>query len=444
MTAASPSTAPTLADISVFAPQVRVVGQNGEVLMIAEQAVSQDVMSVTVTQPCSGVGQVEIMLNNQRFGRNAEGDAKDYALPVPPWRYNALRSTEVAFGSRLRVDMRYGQNGWTPMMLVRVTDISFGFPTGAGASLTLKCEDLLSLLKIKPAQDYNPPSRMVEEDRVADEIRMSGCGLAFAGPDGANLFTQPLAITHDSQKTYLQFIQELADRMDYEVYVDFDDPGAPLSGNGAVQLLPKLHFAPTRAAALGEPLTIKAGLDVIEFKPAFKIWEMLTGARYSGNVPRARGTYDQTITMADAMSDRGHTELHTAPEGAAPITAADARRTAFETEASFQANMHGDAIANNIAKIQAGSVDEDRARMQAIATLRKSAREFLTADVTIIGNPALRPGRHINLAGYAAPFDGIYYVTQVVHALSASGYITRLSLRRPGMLDPATYPGNRA
>ena len=104
--------------------------------------------------------------------------------------------------------------------------------------------------------------------------------------------------------------------------------------------------------------------------------------------------------------------------------------------------MTGDRIENNVTKVNTAAIDEERARMQGIAVLRKSAREFLTAEITTIGYPALRPGTHINLTGYYAPFDGIYYVTQAVHALSASGYTTRLTVRRPGMLDPAGYPGS--
>lgn len=420
-----------------FAPQVRIVTQAGEALQIDGQPISQDLISVTLTQPCSGVGQAEITLNNQRFDR-----ARTYKIFTPSWRYNALRSNEIAFGSRLRIDMRYGQDGWTPMMLVRVTDIAFAFPSGAGASLTLKCEDLVSLLKIKPSSPIqsNPQH---EADLVESELAMSGCGLEYVGPEPRHLFSQTLGeMTHRPDKSFLQFIQDLADRMDYEVFVEFDNPGAPLSGSGATQVPSKFHFVPSRCGTLGDPLPIAGGADVVDFKPAFKIWDLFTAAHVAGNVPRGRGAIDVTLTMDEAMSDRGHNELHTAPGGATPVSAKEARHRAFETELAFQTFMAGPEIENNTTTINATAIDEERARMQGIAALRKSAREFLTADITTIGYPRLRPGMHINLTGYHAPFDGIYYVTQAVHALSASGYTTRISVRRPGMLDPAGYPGN--
>jgi phage protein D len=76
--------------------------------------------------------------------------------------------------------------------------------------------------------------------------------------------------------------------------------------------------------------------------------------------------------------------------------------------------------------------------------MRKGIRAFLTAEFSTLGLTTIRPGIHVDLKGLYAPFDGIWYVTQTVHTVNAAGYITRTSLRRPGMLDPAGYPGGAA
>ena len=191
MASAPASSTSALPGTKFFAPQVRIVTQAGEALQIDGQPIGQDVISVTLTQPCSGVGQCEITLNNQRFDR-----AGSYKIFTPAWRYNSLKSNEIAFGSRLRVDMRYGQDGWTPMMLVRVTDIAFSFPSGAGASLTLKCEDMLSLLKIKPNSDSGSADPQSEEDQVEEKIYGSGCGLEFDVSDEGHLFSTHLRAHH--------------------------------------------------------------------------------------------------------------------------------------------------------------------------------------------------------------------------------------------------------
>ena len=133
-----------------------------------------------------------------------------------------------------------------------------------------------------------------------------------------------------------------------------------------------------------------------------------------------------SVPMADAIDD-----LHSAPGGATPISAIDARQNAFADENRPEANEEA---------IEASNIDEERARQQAVAKLRTSARQFLTAEITTVGFTRLRPGIHVDLSGLYAPFDGIYYVTKTVHAIKADGYITKTSLRRPGMLDPADYP----
>lgn len=396
----------------LHAPQVRLVDEAGEALAIAGQPVSQDLISAKVTRVASGVSQVEVVLNNQRH-------SAEHRPLVPTWRYNGL--DPVSFGTRMRVDYRYGNEPWTPMILARVTDISFLFPQAAGAQVTLQGEDLLSLLKTKPAQD-TLYSNQQEVDVVRSAVSASGASLSVRATAPTPGFSAPLAsVTHQGANTYLQFIESLAERMDYETYVDFDDP-SPGSNSSAVSL----HFEPARSATLGEPIELAWGRDLLDFKPAFKGWDLLTDAVASGTQPGRRRPFTATVTMANAIND-----LHRADGGGTPLSASDARQSAFDNENRPDSHTERISVTN---------LDEERARLQATAVLRRSARQFLTADVTTIGVTGLRPGRHVNLSGFHAPFDGIYYITQTVHTLSAAGYLTVSSLRRPGMLDPSGYP----
>lgn len=398
------------------APQVRLVTPAGKPLLIADQPVSQDIVSTTITLVNTGVSQVEIVLNNQRH------DA--HHRPVgPSWRYNKM--DPVGFGTRVRVDMRYGTEGWTPMMLARVTDVGFHFPPAAGAQLTLKGEDLLSLLKTKPETDYIHFESQ-EIDTVELSLDESGSGLTLASPKTASPFSTVLnSVTHEKAKTYQQFIESFAERMDYEVFVDFDDGSAVKT---AAERKVSLHFEPARSATKGNPIPLVWGRDIVEFKPTFKVWDVLTEAVASGSVPRGRGAITVPVSMDSAIND-----LHTGADGAAPINAAEGRKRAFSSE-----GRKADA---NSEPVKTTNIDQERAEMQARAVLRKSARQFLTADLMTIGYTKLKPGVHVDLSKLYPPFDGVYYVTQTVHMLSAAGYITKSTLRRPGMLDPAKYPG---
>ncbi|HSW22248.1 MAG TPA: hypothetical protein VLJ62_05740 [Burkholderiaceae bacterium] len=396
-----------------FAPQVRLVDERGQPITLGNQPVSQDIVSAKVTLGSSSVGQVEVVLNNQRHS--------DEDRPLAPsWRYNRL--APISFGSRVRVDFRYGNEPWTPMILARITDLAFLFPQAAGAQITLQGEDLASLLKVKPSADPAPYSRLHEIDIVERELSASGAGLTLASPRPSPVFGAALPdTTHKKDKSYLQFIDELAKRMDHEVFVEFDD-ASPDSAAPAIHL----HFEPVRAATLNKVVDLAWGRDLLDFKPTFKVWDMLTEATASGRIPGRRGGFNVTVRMADAING-----LHAAPGGASPISAARVREQAFANENRPDAN--GEAV-------ESTNLDEERARLKATAVLRRSARQFLTADITTLGFTKLRPGMHVNLSKLYAPFDGIYYVTQTVHTLSAAGYLTVSSLCRPGMLDPSTYP----
>jgi hypothetical protein len=292
-------------------------------------------------------------------------------------------------------------------------------------------EDLTSLLKTRPETDEMYID-FHEIEIVELALGSSGTGLTLPASRPQPAFAAPLdGITHEKAKSYLEFFKAFAERMDYEIFAEFDDvtPGqAGAQATAPDRRSVSFHFEPARSGVLKALVSLHWGRDIIEFKPAFKAWDILTGARASGSVPRGRGTFEVAVTMAEAIND-----LHAAPGAgrAAPLSVASIREGIFADETS---------PAVNEAAVQAANIDQERARLQAVARLRSSAREFLTAELKTIGFTRLRPGIHVDLTGLYAPFDGIYYVTRTVHSLTAAGYLTTSTLRRPGMLDPATYP----
>lgn len=402
------------------APQVRLVTEDGSAAMLKGKPISPDIISCKMILPNSGIGTVEIVLNNQRHD--------DANRPVvPSWRYNGLG--EVSFGKRFRVDMRYGAEGWTPMILARVTDMSFAFPQAAGATVTLKGDDLVSLLRVSPDEpmiylDYH------EVDMVSDVLQSSSSGMTMANPPEPEFSTPMEGVTRKQTVTYLKFIEEFAERMDYEIFASFDDPKPGPSGRNPSSADPRpvsFHFETSRSAKLDATVPLQWGRDIVEFTPAFTVWDILTKVTARGSVPRERGTIEAEATLDGVIND-----LHAAPGGSAPLAAGAARTAAFGDETHPEENATTLAVTD---------LDAERAALAAAAKLRASARKFLTADVTTIGFTKLRPGIHVDLTGFSAPFDGIWYVTRTVHTLNASGYLTVSSLRRPGMLDPSGYPG---
>lgn len=407
---------------ALHAPQVRIVTDKGEPLTVDGNPISPDIASSVVTLPASGTAVVDVVLNNQRHDK-----ANPNRPAAPSWRYNALK--EVSFGKVFRVDYRYGQEPWTPMILARITGVDFSFLSAACAQVTLKGEDLSSLLKVKPQE---PMIYMEDHETfiVQSELGDGAPDLGMA-PLPESPFSETISLTRPTDKTRLQFIAELAERMDFETFVAFNDD-TPIKQAGAVERPVAFHFIPARSATLGTVVTLVWGRDLIDFKPAFSVWDIPTEATASGNVPRDRGAIDEKVSY-DADRALVVNDLHSAPDGKAPTDAVKARNEFFNARPAV-----------NPINVKVENLDTERARLAAAAAMRKGIRGFLTAEFSTLGLTTIRPGIHVDLQGLYAPFDGIWYVTQTVHTLNAAGYITKTSLRRPGMLDPAGYLGGAA
>lgn len=434
-----------------FAPQARLVDADtnqvvGQSTGSTPNPADMDLVSATVTLTINNVCQLQVVLDNQR---NRGG------LPVfPPWKYNSL--AQIKFGQRLRLDIRYGGDPWHKMILARVTDLQFGFPSSGAALLTIIGEDMLSLLKTKSETEKRYADR--KEDFIVRDVLVRSeakdLGLEFVGVEPKNPLDplkgpllawpdlDPLrSVTQAKETTYLQFLQGIAERMDFEMFVDFterlllDSQAPPKDANKVM-----LHFEPARSLVTPDnAIDLRWGTNLIDFTPKFKVWELLTGVKVAGTRHGKRKRHVDLIRVDDAeiTKDLKQDLEYTLPaaEGTSePVKLLDAGKVRDEFF-----TKEGKPAANT-PSISTSNLDEPRARLQGIATLRKSLREMLTAEASTFGFPELRPGVYVRIGGLYPPFDGLYYVTQTVHTFDTNGYRTQFSLRRPGMLDPDKYP----
>jgi phage protein D len=80
----------------------------------------------------------------------------------------------------------------------------------------------------------------------------------------------------------------------------------------------------------------------------------------------------------------------------------------------------------------------DEARQRAEAAYDQRARRFVLAEGSAVGNPRLRVGTHVELAGISPRFDNVYYVTSVCHRFDlVSGYTTDFEAECAYLGDPA-------
>lgn len=454
---------------SFYAPQARLIDVDTDQVVggrtgTGSDRVDLDIVSARVTLLSSGVSQLTVVLNNQLFD--------DFERPTtPPWKYNGL--DRIRFGQKIRLDLRYGDRPWTKMILAQVNDLQFSFAASGPALVTVTAEDLLCLLKRAPQQDVEFEDGL-QEERIAETTIRAGLAEAIAPvtftiPTGQvempeiaddGTVTIPAALSewpqrshglppqrHIKSQTYLQFLQQIAERMDLELFVDFlsnylpatDDgvaPGAQTPRPAAGAPLRNdlvFHFEPTRSLIPAESerrvVDLTWGQNLLSFTPRLKLWDMISSVRVRGRPRLSATAIDRQIAGADADTVVA-TDL--ADQSGAPlraVTATELRRT-----------LLGAAALPTERPVEFANLDEERAMIKARKILLDGAREMLTVEAAVIGVPALRPGLHVRIQGLYPPFNGIYYVTKTVHSFDATGYRTQVSLRRPGMLPPEKYP----
>lgn len=394
--------------------------------------------SVSVEQVAHGCSKVDLVLDNQSFDGQGKATSvfTDFAT--------------LDFGKRFRVDIRYvggaswpaevsqepghrlgrfaGDTTWFPLILARITNMSFSFPGSGAAKLTVQGEDLLSLFKVNPAADKVWRDKH-EFEIVSTLLSDIGSPMTMGSSGPESTFGQPVKrVRQQKASTQLQFINRLAKRLDYEVFVDFDNYGS----HGSADTGPTkvgFHFERCRSlrASSEDLVDLVWGRHVLSFSPSFEFWKQYTGAVASGQDPRTRRRFDDAaadvrIVDQDLLGGEQAGDFDQDVQSAVAVRAAFAERESTAAE--------------NIKHVQATGLGKPRATRKAEAHLLNAARRFLTAQLEVVGLPWLRPGFHVVLHGFDQVFNGTWYVEKAGHSFDDSGYRTALSIRRPGYSTP--------
>ncbi|MGR6320445.1 phage baseplate assembly protein V [Micromonospora soli] len=167
---------------------------------------------------------------------------------------------------------------------------------------------------------------------------------------------------------------------------------------------------------------------------------LLTLDGYGEPVPLTLGATVHALRIAENLDRAGgeSVALGWHPQRAEPL-----RQQADQARSGRQVPLRpdpGEVGADGVrtAVDQPGRSDDELA---ALAQARLDARvaALVTAEGTAEGDPALRPGRRVALAGVPAPVAGVYVLTEVVHTVDANGHLTRFSTAPPEP-PPAAAP----
>ncbi|WP_410809022.1 phage baseplate assembly protein V [Micromonospora sp. 067-2] len=155
-------------------------------------------------------------------------------------------------------------------------------------------------------------------------------------------------------------------------------------------------------AGYGEPVALTLGAGVHTLRLA-------TNLDQAGGASAALGWHPQRAEVISQQADEARCGR---PAGDRPDPAdvgADGVRTAVD---------------------QPGRSDDELAAL-AQARLDTRAAALVTAEGVAQGDPALRPGRRIDLTGVPDPVAGAYVLTEVVHTVDGAGHLTRFSTVPP-------------
>lgn len=427
-----------------------------------------DVLSITVTQKNTGMSTYTIVLSNNHLSTGADraaasdtssssgggggggtkaaesGFARERLVGSNPawprYKYNDFAFFE--FGKRLRIDMRYWpqaqdedeepndvayRDEWTPMIAGPITDIKFDLIAGedSGMRVTISGHDDLS--RLQDFQDFRCDMHRYSEMEAVQHI-LGELGLSL--PRAAPLVEPPpfvddrahgIRLSRNANQTSLQFLTELAERLDFEIFVAFNLrlQGHPL----------EFHFEPYRGRARPDHshrllIALERGKTVLKLETKIDVAAQYTEVS-------VRGRHSET---AQAIEARGRTqvrasdlddELRKVHASDGTITPAPLVRTHYYPG---RPNPHDPGPAEGL--------DPQRAQWRALAILRQKARELCVLTGELLGLPRLRAGNHVVVNGCRPPFDGYYYLTETVHTINADGYRTAFTASRPGMEIP--------
>lgn len=444
-----------------FVPGVRVMklspkphpGKDTEAKEIVE--LQQDIISVTVTRPCTGAAQYCIVLNNwfdslerdRQQGVGPREETRPTGEPVwPRFKYNDFKVLD--FGMRIRIDMRYfpdldkslsttdqQAHKFVPMVSGPISDMRFTFSDRDGARLEVCGEDDLCMLKNKNPKKCDYWARP-EKEIIDDVLRRANFPLPLAKPAIPwPKFTEStgkaLAEAHFEGQSYLEYLMKFAERWDFEVFIEYvslDDADSGL----------EFHFEPCRCRTPPDKTfrgvyVVERGKNLIEFRPELRVVDQWTSVTFCGHDHTSSSPKQIQATAPEkpdplleppnppADPDPVADELHIdAARGDEPLTSGpEWRRRKFGLNPHTEINQRG--------------IDKERAQVMANSLYRKRAREFLKIDTVTIGLPRLRAGKHVEYCGMRPPFDGFYYVEKSEHVYSDDGFRTNFLARRPGM-----------
>jgi len=391
--------------------EVKIAGAN------LPQNVLRDVLQLTYSDNVKELDSFEFTVNNW----DAEKHEFKYVGSETTASLSSNPLHRLFNPSRHEVEVSMGyENNLTLMMKGNFTTMEPTFPNSGGPTLTVRGLNILHKLRSgQYSYSWMPDEKHPngwKESEIAKSLRKvpdldhkeEGKNKEAKKPFPLEVEIDENALSKEHPITYvaqdgqydIDFLLSRARRIGYVVFVKEEE-----REKGRVTKERRLYFGPSEANHPGlRPLTfeLKWGVSLIDFKPTLT-------------------TANQVKTVVVQGTDRSTKK---------PITG-----KASLDEPRFGLNR------DLIKLLEASDARDERVVDRPVATqqeadelaraiLRERSKDILKANGTCVGLPELRAGQRIKIGGLGARFSGEYFVTDTVHTINDSGYITRFGARR--------------
>jgi uncharacterized protein len=196
-----------------------------------------------------------------------------------------------------------------------------------------------------------------------------------------------------NQEGDLEFINKLAQRNGYEVYV---------TGK-------TLHFRPPNKGS--GVVTLEWGKGLLSFKPDGNLAGQVSSVEVYGWDAK---TMDKIVGKAVNGEEPGRD-----PKSE---SAGDAIKTVLRRQP--------------VLRVRQPVFSQADATEKARALLKEKAEQFLTGEGETLGLPKILPDNNITLLGLGGKFSKTYYVREATHRFDSGGYRTRFKVKETTMPEP--------
>ena len=209
-----------------------------------------------------------------------------------------------------------------------------------------------------------------------------------------------LDVVNQTAETDARFLRRLASREEFEFYVD--DGGFHFHERRQ-DAAPTHVFTWFADPGRGDVLSVNVESDLV---------------KRAGRVTvRGRDPMQRTTIESSASND---TAVRSTLAEVVEVVDPETGSTSLETR-NATASVH-----------PTSATTEGRARRESAARFRRAERATVKMSMRVVGDPTLHAKSIVELRGVSGLLSGKYYVTDVKHVVSSSGYTCDLKLTRDG------------